>query len=118
MPTPLFARDQRRHPRALVARPIQLEHEGLALSGLLWELGEGGARLQSGMPLPVGGRVRLRLPLGEWRGAGSRLPQACDLDGEVVRSSGGQAAVAFAARLLPRHMLEIRDLVWRGGTGC
>jgi hypothetical protein len=104
--------EQRRYPRALVARPVQFQHEGVILSGLLWELSEGGARLQTGVPLAEGGGVRLQLPLDAWRGS----PDGCELEGKVVRSSSGQVAVAFPERLLPRHRLLLRDFVWRSGV--
>ena len=106
--------EQRGHPRALVGRPVQFRHRGLTLSGLLWEISEGGARLQSGVPLPCGEPVQLRLPFDQWCSSAGSF----ELEGKVVRSRGGQAALAFGRRLLPRHMLMLRDFVWRARRGC
>jgi hypothetical protein len=101
--------DQRHHLRAVVGRPIQFENRGQTLVGLLWDISEGGAKLQCSVPLGRGEKVELRLPFHEWSG----LQGTFGVGGKVVRSRDGQAAVSFGRRLLPRDMLLLRDLVWR-----
>jgi hypothetical protein len=114
--------EHRRHPRALVGRPIQFQNRGQTLVGLLWEISEGGARLQSTAPLRRGERVELRLPFDQWSGSWGTFEVA----GKVVRggAAGGgaggdsQTAVSFARRrLLPRHVLLLKDFICRSQLG-
>jgi len=101
--------EQRRHPRAPVGRPIRYRHRGLTRAAVVAELSEGGAGLRSEGPPVPGEQVRLFLPLDEWGGSRG----GCEVDGEVVRTADGEVGVAFNPRLLPRHMLLLRDFVWR-----
>jgi hypothetical protein len=100
--------DDRRHLRAYVGRLVHFRHQGVTFTATVSELSEGGARLETPLPLPEGARVELSLPLDRWCSA----RHGCELAGSVVRSRGGEAGIAFG-RLRPRELLLIRDFVWR-----
>ncbi len=105
---PATSGERRRHQRAPVQLLVDYEDAGRLLTGTAREVSEGGLRLELAGPTPVDAPVRVTLPL---RGRSGQVDR-CELTGRIVRREGGEIGVAFD-RLLPRHMLQLRDYVWR-----
>jgi hypothetical protein len=101
-------RERRLRPRASYGRLIHFETEGGLMTATVEELSERGARLETPWVPPLHSEVTLHLPVCGRDGKVS----TCLLSGCVVRTGDQEIGVAFA-ELLPRHMLQLRDLVWR-----
>jgi len=100
--------DRRRHQRAPFGGLVRFESDGKVLTANAEEVSETGMRLEVPWNMTVDSKVEVYLPL---RGKGGRV-DTCKLSGRVVRRSRHSVGVRFD-RLLPRHMLQLRDYVWR-----
>lgn len=102
------ADDRRKTQRALYGMLVQYESGGKILTANVQEVSETGMRLDVPWELPLNAPIRIALPL---RGHGGKTERAM-VSGRVVRRQGASVGVAFD-RLLPRHMLQLRDFIWR-----
>lgn len=100
--------ERRRHRRAPFRRLVCFESDGKVLTANADEVSESGIRLEVPWNLDAEAPVRVHLPL---RGRGGKI-ETCKLKGRVVRRKRHDVGVQFD-RLLPRHMLQLRDYVWR-----
>jgi len=100
--------NRRKNRRALFGLLVQYENEGKVLTANVQEISESGMRLDVPWDLPLNSPIRVALPLRGRNGA----VEHCAISGKVVRRAGASIGVAFD-RLLPRHMLQLRDFVWR-----
>ena len=102
------ADERRQNQRALYGMLVQYESGGKILTANVQEVSETGMRLDVPWELPLNAPIRIALPL---RGRGGETEQVM-VSGRVVRRQGASVGVAFD-RLLPRHMLQLRDFIWR-----
>jgi hypothetical protein len=100
--------DRRKRKRALFGVLVQYECDGKILTANAQEVSETGMRLDVPWELPVDAPIRIALPLFRRDGE----IEHCSVSGRVVRREGASVGVAFD-RLLPRHMLQLRDWIWR-----
>ena len=100
--------DRRKQKRALFGVLVQYESDGMILTANAQEVSETGMRLDVPWELPLHAPIRIALPL---RGRGGEV-EHCTVSGRVVRREGASVGVAFD-KLLPRHMLQLRDYVYR-----
>lgn len=101
-------RERRQRPRAAIGQMIHFETEWGVIAATVEELSEAGARLDTPWAPPLFSEVTLRLPVP---GRDGRTT-TCELSARVVRVRDHEIGVVFDP-LLPRHMLQLRDLVWR-----
>jgi len=100
--------NRRQLPRARFDRPVAVQSGGRLFTADLEQISEGGLRLACGeLDLRLT-ELTVRVPL---RGRFGRVDH-CDLSGRVVRHRDSTVGVALG-RLLPRHLLQLRDYVWR-----
>ena len=102
------ADERRKTKRALYGMLVQYESGGKILTANVQEVSETGMRLDVPWELPLDAPIRIALPL---RGRGGEAERVM-VSGRVVRRQGASVGVAFD-RLLPRHMLQLRDFIWR-----
>ncbi len=89
--------DLREHPRYEVKLAARLEHDGLFADVIVYDISEGGSRIEAADDLAVGDQVALTFP-------GMKA-----VAGTIVRNGGDNLGVCFApSRLRPE---ELRDLV-------
>ena len=89
--------DLREHPRYEVKLAARLEHDGLFVDVIVYDISEGGSRIDAADDLAVGDQVALTFP-------GMKA-----IAGMIVRNGGDNLGVCFApSRLRPE---ELRDLV-------
>jgi hypothetical protein len=100
--------ERRRHARAPFPLEVRLDCTGEEFTASVSDISEGGLRLEPETDRPLPSPLQVRIPL---RGRGG-VTEECALEGQVIRRTGPSVSIAFG-RLLPRHMLQLRDYVWR-----
>ena len=100
--------DRRRYERAALENLLEFQAGDRVGLAQIEDISEGGVRLQTDEPLPEAEAVTVWVPL---QGRSGRI-RTCRIDAKVVRCDDEQIALSFED-LLPRHMLQLRDFVWR-----
>ena len=107
-----LAADRRQHPRAPLAGRLHALTFQAPSSPRILDLSESGARLELDQPFPAGQQLELTMTLVDRHGR----PQSCSVCSDIVRSEGREIGIRFR-RLLPLHLLQLRDYVWRHQPG-
>lgn len=104
------ASERRDQPRAAFGRLSAYYGEARFGAARVTELSETGLRLQDAQ-LPLHAEVQLSIPLPDRRGR----VRPCRALGKVVRREGTEVGLELRP-LLPLHLLQLRDYVWRSNS--